>query len=262
LQDADERLRAGDLDGARAILTETLKGQPADQRARMFLFQLLCILGDWDRASTHLRLLASISPSAQMLAAHYGMAIVAERAREGAFRGEAAIPVLGPPCPWAEQLTAALGALARGEAADGSALRDAALAEAPLTPGAVDGAAFEWIADADGRFGPTLEVILFEQWGLLPFASLSEIRSEGPMDLRDLVWLPAQLVFRSGQSANALLPVRYPGTTATADAALQLARGVDWRDGPWGQEGVGQRVLALSDGSDVDLLSLRQLVLN
>jgi type VI secretion system protein ImpE len=65
---ADELLRAGDVDGARAALIEVVRAKPSDHTARMFLFQLLCVLGEWDKAKSQLAILAQLSPEAQMLA--------------------------------------------------------------------------------------------------------------------------------------------------------------------------------------------------
>lgn len=45
MSDADELLSTGDLGGARAALVELVRSQPADEQARMFLFQLLAVTG-------------------------------------------------------------------------------------------------------------------------------------------------------------------------------------------------------------------------
>ena len=100
------------------------------------------------------------------------------------------------------------------------------------------------------------------RWGLTPFEAVASITSEGASDLRDLVWYPVQIAFKTGQSVAAFLPARYPGTTRCEEADLLLCRRTDWHDGAAGQEGLGQRLWTLSDGSDVDLLSLRRLVLS
>lgn len=255
----DDMLRAGDLDGARAALVEMVKRAPTDQSARLFLFQLFCLIGEWDRASAQLRALASLSPEAQMLAVNYNLAIEAEKNRAQVFAGQAQPALLTSSSPWAGDLAAALGALAQGRVDEAEARRDLAFDAAPDTPGELDGRPFDWIADADTRFGPALEAIIAGRWGLVPFDAIDSLRSEGPKDLRDLVWLPVELAFKSGQSVNALLPTRYPGSEACEDAALRLARRTDWRDEAWGEAGSGQHEWSLSDGSDVGLLSLRRL---
>lgn len=260
MTDADELLRAGDLEGVRQTLVETIKRAPADVPARLFLFQLLCVTGDWDKAKTHLRTLASLSPEAQMLAVNYNLAIDAELVRREVFAGRAPPALLVGDSPWAGDLAAALGALAAGRTEEAQARRAQAFDAAPDTPGEIDGVRFEWIADADVRFGPAFEAIIAGRWGLVPFDAVERIESSGPRDLRDLVWLPVELAFRTGTSVNAMLPVRYPGTEAGDDNGLKLARGTIWRDAPGGESGVGQHVWSTGGESDIDLLSLRRLV--
>ncbi len=259
MADADELMRAGDLDGARAALIEGVKKSPSDQTIRMFLFQLQCLSGEWDKAQTHLRTLASLSPQAQMLAVTYNLAIEAERGRAEVFAGKAPPVLLVSSSPWAGDLAAALGAQARGNLDEAAEKRDKAFDAAPDTPGELDGVAFEWLADGDARFGPTLEAIIAGRWGLVPFDAIESIKSEGPQDLRDLVWLPVQLAFKSGQSVNAMLPVRYPGSETAADTAVRMARRTDWLSEPWGPQGLGQHEWSLSGGDDAGLLSVRRL---
>ena len=255
---ADDLLRAGDLDAARAALVDTVRRAPSDQPARMFLFQLLVVAGEWDKASAQLKALAQLSPEAQMLATVYNQAIEAEKARTAAFSGRGAFSVLIGEEAWMGDLAASLQAFATGAVDEGEARREAAFAAAPETPGSADGRAFAWIADADGRFGPAVEMILYGRWGLVPFCLIEEISFEGPTDLRDVVWAPAQVRFKSGQSSAVLLPARYPGSEG-GDAQARLGRSTTWREGPSGEEGVGQRLFSFDDGEDVGILSLKKL---
>ena len=259
MADADELMRAGDLDGARAALIEGVKKAPGDQSIRMFLFQLQCLSGEWDKAQTHLRTLASLSPEAQMLAVTYNIAIEAERARAEVFAGKGPPALLVSSSAWAGDLAAALAAGSRGDAAEAAEKRERAFDAAPDTPGDLDGVAFDWIGDGDARFGPSLEAIIAGRWGLVPFDAIESVKSEGPRDLRDLVWLPAQVAFKTGQSVNAMLPVRYPGSESAEDTAIRMARRTDWRDESWGPAGLGQHEWSMSGGEDVGLLSLRRL---
>ena len=232
----------------------------------MFLFQLLCISGEWDKALTQLRALAQLSPEAQNALGRGTLlrAIEAgEVPRSQVFKGSR------PPCAllgvssstWAERprLAPSRPLCARPLSRMLDALRDKAFEAAPETPGDLNGTPFDWIADGDARFGPALEAIIAGQWGLLPFDAVEKIQSEGPRDLRDIVWLPAQVFFKTGQSVAALLPARYPGSESSPDASLRLTRGTDWVDQPWGQAGIGQHEWSLSGGEDVGILSLRRL---
>jgi protein involved in temperature-dependent protein secretion len=260
MSNPNELLRSGDLRGAREGLVQQVKQSPQDQGARMFLFQLMCVLGEWDKAGAQLRALATLSPEAQMLAVTYNQTIEAERTREQVFAGQAQPALLVSGVDWAGDLVAAVGAFAQGRSDEGTARRDAAFEAAPDTAGTFnDDAAFDWIADADARFGPSFEAVIHGRWGLVPFQSVAKITSEGPQDLRDLVWLPAQIEFKTGQSAAAMLPARYPGTAESEDPDLLLSRSTDWRAGPSGEEGIGQRLWSLGESQETGILSLRRL---
>jgi type VI secretion system protein ImpE len=259
MSNADDLLRAGDLDGARQALIERVKRAPDDQPSRMFLFQLFCILGEWDKAKAQLKVLTQLSPEAQMLAVAYNMAIDAEIEREKTFAGQAPPALLVNTSPWAEDLAVALNALVQGRDDDAQAARERAFDAAPDTPGQFGDQAFDWIADADPRFGPAFEAVIHGRWGLVPFDAVRKITSDGPQDLRDLVWLPVEIEFKTGQGVAAILPARYPGARSETDANLLLARGTDWRDGPAGAEGVGQKVWSLGDDAEIGILSLRHL---
>lgn len=251
----DTRLRNGDLDAIRGDLADTLRARPDDQRARMYLFQLYCISGEWDKARIQLKALAQLSPEAQMLSVAYNLAIEGEVARSAACRGLDPAVLLDASPIWAVELANAFAADPRGAAE----MRARAFDSSPDTPGEVDGRAFDYLFDGDGRFGPAFEAIVAGRWGLLPFCAVEEIRTDGPVDLRDLAWLPAEVRLREGGSVAALLPVRYPDTEHEADSQLRLARRTEWREDQELVRGVGQRVWTTSSGEDVGILSFRHI---
>lgn len=257
MADADVLLRDGDLAGARAALVETVRARPSDQQARMFLFQLLALAGEWDKARNQLRALAQLSPEAQMLAVTYEQAMDAEKLRAAVFAGVEPMPLLAGKDGWAQGLAHAMTLRARGNEAEAQHARDAAFDAAPDTPGTLNGVHFDWVADADSRFGPAFEVILGGRYGLVAFDQVTKISSDGPRDLRDTVWYPVQIAFRSGQSAAAFLPARYPGSEEASDNALRLGRSTAWVERDEESEGVGQHVWTFSDGDDLGLLQLR-----
>ena len=224
----------------------------------MFLFQLLAAAGEWDKAKRQLQTLAQLSGEAQMLAVAYGQAIDAELERNEIFAGRqrARQHVASD---WAEGVIEAIEHFSAGRIAEGEAARDAAFDAAPDMPGRFDDIGFEWIADADSRFGPCFEAIIGGRYGIQPFDQVSRITSEGPRDLRDLIWYPVQIAFTSGQSVAAFLPARYPGSEQSGEVSERLGRATGWIEAPWGEAGSGQRVWSLSDGEDHGLLTLRTL---
>lgn len=258
---ADSLLRDGDLGGARAELVDMVRKTPGNVEARMFLFQLLALTGEWAKARAQLTALAQLSPEAQMFSVAYGQAIDAELARADAFAGAAPVSLLVKSQPWTEDLVTALTHEIAGRFDEADNLRGKAYDAAPDMPGTVDGVDFDWIADADHRFGPALEAIIAGKWGLLPLDAVDKITCEGPKDLRDLMWLPVQIAFRSGSSVAGFLPARYPGTESSGDNAAILGRITSEAETPLGSVLTGQRLLALSTGDDRGLLALRSLVM-
>ncbi len=259
MPNADQLVSEGRLDEARSALVAQVRATPSDETARMFLFQLLALSGEWDKATSQLEALAQLSPAAEMLKVAYSGAIAAEADRASAFAGTSTPPLLVDSA-WAGGLAEAIRLFGAGQADEAIELRDRTFADAPDTPGTIDDVRFDWIADADSRFGPTIEAIVAGRWGLIPFDAIAAIKSEGVTDLRDLIWYPVEIALRSGQSVAAFLPARYPGTGKAEDPAHRLARATAWTPSPWGEAGTGQRLWSLSGGEDVPLLSLRSLV--
>jgi type VI secretion system protein ImpE len=250
--DAEQFFKAGDLPAARAALAAELRSKPDDVRARQFFWQLLAIVGDLDKADAQLKALGGVQASAMMLGSVYMQVINAERLRTRTFAGEIAPRSLVGTEPWVQGLLDALAATIKGEAGAG-ARHEAALAEAPMSGGSIEGEAFEWLADADSRFGPMLEVIIGADYGFIPFVAMNRIRAAAVADLRDTVWRPAEISLKSGQSSMVFIPARYPGTAETGDSALLLGRRTDWIDHDGLQIGLGQRLLA-TDSDDLGIL--------
>ena len=260
--DAEQALRTGDPAGALAALQGMVRDKPDDARLRVFLFQLLCVLGQWERAQTQLELCAQLDPAALAMREMYREAILCERVRSDVFEGIRSPMLFGEPEGWIALLIESLIRAGRGEAAAAEKLRGDAFEQAPTTSGTLDDQPFSWIADADMRLGPVLEAIVNGRYYWIPFSRLARIDIEEPTDLRDSVWVPAQLRFSNGGEAVALIPVRYPGSESADDGVLALARKTDWiESSPGVFRGCGQRVIA-TDAGEYPLLEIRHIVLH
>lgn len=256
---AEAALAVGDLAGARSALVGAIRAAPGDVALRSFLFQLSCVTGDWDRAAKQLDVVAQLDPAAMDLASDYRAAIAAEAVRSNVFAGRARPAIFGATAPWLDGMIAALAQDAAGESDAAADARAAALEAAPSRAGEIDGAPFAWLADADTRLGPVLEVVMNGAYRWLPFAEIARLEVTPPTDLRDAVWTVAMLTVTGGGEWPVLIPTRYPGSEASPDAAIALARRTEWI--PLGGDhaaGLGQRLLA-HDRGDVALLDLRAL---
>lgn len=261
LQAAETAVKAGDPRAALQHLTTAVKAKPADAKLRIFMAQLLCVLGQWERAHTQLNVCADMDAKAIPMREMSGHALRCELIRAAVFEGKRSPMVFGQPEQWLAMLIESLLQAGTGNAALAADLAARAFDAAPATAGTVDGQPFEWIADADSRLGPVLEAFVNGRYYWIPFSRLSRISLDLPTDLRDMVWLPAQLHFDNGGETVALIPTRYPGSQSSTDGAIQLARKTEWQDqGADRFFGLGQRVLS-TDAGDLDLLSVRLIEL-
>jgi len=258
---ATDLLRAGHAKEALAQLEAEVRKEPSNVNHRVFLFQLLAILGAWERAAAQLDVVGQIDAKALPMVQTYQTALSCELLRNRVFEGEKSPLIFGDPEDWIAHLLEALRLTASGNHAEAERMRMSALDRAPATPGQIDGKDFEWIADADSRMGPVCEAILNGKYYWIPFHRLQSVEVEPPADLRDFVWIPAKLTFANGGESVALLPTRYPGSETHADDMIRTARRTDWRQVSEGTFlGVGQRMYA-TDAGEYALMDIRSIQL-
>ncbi|MEM8699971.1 MAG: tetratricopeptide repeat protein, partial [Pseudomonadota bacterium] len=97
---AEELLKKGDLAGALAALQDRVRKDPSDAKLRIFLFQLLSVMGDWTRAIQQLKSSGTLDAAANTMAQMYREAIICEVYREKVFAGEKAPLIFGEPEDW------------------------------------------------------------------------------------------------------------------------------------------------------------------
>ncbi|HEY6447480.1 MAG TPA: type VI secretion system accessory protein TagJ [Acidobacteriaceae bacterium] len=227
--DALSLYRAGQLQPAIDALGVELKKQPLDTKRRTFLFELLCFAGDYDRAAKQLDILSDSSKEAAAGAMLYRSALHAERTRQEMF--------------------------ARDELPLASAH--------PSPSGALNGHAFDGIADADPRIGSHLEVFIAGSYTWVPFVHIESVETEPPKRLRDLLWLPAILHatpdFRLQDLGEVLLPVLAPLSWKSAEDAVRLGRITEWLDDArYGEVPAGLKLLRFGDEEE-PFLQMRSL---
>lgn len=258
---AEQSLRNGDLDGSLHQLQEAVRNNPGDSKLRVFLFQLLSVLGQWERALNQLNVASELDAGALAMAQMYREALHCEVLRAQVFEGKKSPVVFGQPDQWLALLIESLLLHGRGKHREAETLRAQAFEEAEPTIGTIDGQPFEWIADADSRLGPVCEAIVNGRYYWLPFSHVQTIAIDEPEDLRDLVWMPAHFRFENGGESVALIPTRYPGSQKSDDPELLLSRKTIWIEAESGiYHGLGQRLFA-TDKGEIPLMDTRNITL-
>jgi type VI secretion system protein ImpE len=274
---SQQALRNAELARALEELKNEVRREPAVAKHRVYMFQLACVMGDWDRALTQLNVARDMNAECLSMAQTYQELIQCEALRREVFAGARAPLFFGEPEPWIALVMEATRLSGAGKHAEAASLRAEAFEDVTPSSGlafphgqaaadsagaAADpepGTPFEWIADADSRLGPMLEAVINGRYYWIPFSRMRRVDFEKPTDLRDFVWLPAHFEWTNGGEVVGFVPSRYPESDAATDDLIRLARKTEWK--PVGDEvfhGLGLRVLA-TDGAEYPLFELRQL---
>ena len=256
---AEELLQAGQLGEALAALEAEVRADPTNAKLRVFLFQLLSVLGDWERALTQLNGAAELDSMNLLMAQVCRAALNCEALRAEIFAGKRSPLIFGEPDEWMGLLVQANQMTAEGKYEASQKLRERAFDAATAIPGSIDSRRFQWISDADSRLGPVLEVIFDGKYYWVPFTAIKRIQIDPPTDLRDAVWIPAHFTWVNGGETAGLIPTRYPDSEASEDNAIRLARKTEWVEQPGNLYlGLGQRMFA-TDKDEFPLLQIRQI---
>ncbi|MFT4810706.1 MAG: type VI secretion system protein ImpE [Paraglaciecola sp.] len=255
---AESLLKSGDLTACKAQLFSEIKKDPSNVNLRIFLFQLSCINRDWQRAKTQLDVLKDLSDSTLAMVNTYTQLIECELKREKVLSGDVEPICFGEPSDWLACYVKAYQLYCINEIDQAKQLIQQGAELAPMISGTVDEEPFEWLSDADVRFGPAIEVMLNGGYYWLPLEYISEINFEPVDDLRDLVWRAANLTLKNKGQLIVFIPVRYPISPETSDPQL-LARTCDWQEPVVDfYVGSGQRVF-MSDKKEYPLLNIKSI---
>lgn len=255
--DYEQALKDGRLADALAGVEKIIRAQPAEVKHRIFLFQLLSVMSEWQRAGKQLDVIRKLDDSALAMVHMYQTAISCELFREAVFRGEHDPVFMGDPEEWQALLLQSFKLAASERHTESEQVRERAFEMAPMSTGQLDGEGFSWIADADPRLGPVLEMIVEGRYMWVSFSHIAELTVEEPTDLRDIVWLPSHVRWHNGGESYALIFARYPGSERKDE--LALGRLTEWdslSDNFY--TGFGQKQLS-TDLNDYSLFDIRKI---
>jgi type VI secretion system protein ImpE len=231
MKQATDLLKAGKLNDAIQSVIQTVRDAPTDDKARTFLFELLCFAGEYDRAEKHLDALLENKTETLHGSLLYKAALHAQRTRESFYANKE--------------------------------YQNSSAETAPAVSASINGKQYENVRDADPRIGARLEVFAGGSFMWIPFKHLERVEIEKPKRLRDLLWTPSRVVNVSTfqeELGDVLLPAITAEATRDESELVKLGRetyfGVD-EDGL--EIPVGQKLL-LADDEEIPLLEVRELV--
>jgi len=259
MMQAKELFQAGKLNEAIEELVREVKANPNDGSRRTFLFELSCLVGDWERAARQLDVIGHQSAEAELGVMVYRANMKAEQERRRVFAEGVQPHFLREPPAYVDLQVSALGQIIRGEFTEARATLDRAEEERPAMAGKFDGQDFQDFRDYDDRLGGVLELIVKDKYAWLPFEQIKRFEILPPKQLRDMLWASARIEALDGTIGEVYVPTLYPGTSDSDNNQLRLGRMTDWKEvGEDLCNGVGLR-LFLVDGQDRTLFEAKSV---
>ncbi len=226
---AKELFRSGELTAAITQLISEVKARPTDTSARIFLFELLCLAGEWERAERQLDVIATQGAQTELGVMAYRNCLKAERERRKLWAEGAEPHFLADPPAYVELHLDAIRQARESNFAAARALLDRAEEQRPALPGTVDGAAFYDWRDADDFVAPVLEVAVKDQYAWIPLAQIRRLQIGRPEQLRDLLFAPVRVELMDGMQGQFFLLALYAGSSEAANEQAKLGRATEWQ---------------------------------
>jgi len=228
---AREFLKNGDLTQAIEQAQHDVRARPLDSRDRMFLFELLCFAGQWDRATGQLDTLTEFSAdkaAGDLVLCRELLGAQVERER---FLSAGKPPrfFIEPPSTVATILDAWVR-LRAGELAEAAQRLEQSEAGRLPPRGRLGQARFEDFRDTDDALAGVLEAFARGVYYWVPWEDIQYLDVQPPRSLRDLLWAPARIALAQGILGEIYLPCLYPGSAGQSDDLVRLGRKTDWVD--------------------------------
>ncbi len=258
--DAKELIRAGKLSEARSRLVAEVKAAPGDFGLRTLLFQVLCLLGEWDKAALHLDTVATQDIKSEVAAQAYRNLVHAEKQREEVFTSGRR-PAFMPEMPsYAEAFLEVWDLVSKDRVEAAEAAYTSIIEALPLPSGTLNSKPFAGFRDTNSFLSPFFEAFVHDRYVWLPVAAVREITIPPPKTLFDTLWVSCHLTTWEGLAMNCFLPSLYPLSHRHEDDRVKLGRMTDWKSaGGFFVRATGQHVFEVGE-EDVNLLEIRELV--
>src|SRR5262245_23148058 len=101
-------IKAGQLGPALTRLQEEVRSNGGAASLRLLLVQLLCVMGQWERARAQLQVLDSLDEKYRPFVGVMGQALTGEALRREVFSGNKTPMILGEPPAWIAGLVQAM----------------------------------------------------------------------------------------------------------------------------------------------------------
>jgi type VI secretion system protein ImpE len=243
--DAQELYRQGKLDEAIQAMNEEVRADPADPDKRSLLSDLLCIVGNYDRADLQLDAIGKVLPGAVAAIGLTRQLVRAEQWRQQCF-AEGRVPEFVDKPGEREKLYLQAMLLVREGSLEEAAgvIQQVEELRAPLS-GTSNGTAFDDFRDCDDLTAGVFEVLTSTgKYFWIPMGHVERIEFRPIERPRDLLWRRVGMDVRGGPDGEVFIPAIYAPTPE--DNPARMGRTTEWSETE-PVRGVGLRSFLVGD---------------
>ncbi len=257
--EAKELIRAGKLGEARSQLVSEVRDRPGNAATRTLLFQVMALLGEWDKAERHLDVLAAQDVKTEIGVQAYRNLLNMERQRHETFELGRRPPLVPASPPYLELVFLLWESLNQNDIDEASALQDKIDAARPGIAGQCNDKPFTGFSDTDAYLAPFVEAMIHDRYVWIPVECIRELLLPSPRTLLDTIWAPAHITTWEGLTLQCNLPVLYPESCKHAADPIKMGRLTEWvHIGGRFSRGFGQHVFQVGD-DELGLLEIREI---
>lgn len=231
MEQAKALLAANDLEGAIQAGIAHVKSKPTDMTARTFLFELMIMAGEFDRAEKQLDVLGQQDANALLGTQIYRQCIACEKKRQKVFNSDAVPDFITAKPAYTQLLLDSILDLRNGNVAGAREKLDQSEAERPANAGKLNGEReFQDFRDYNDLTASVLEVFLKGEYLWIPLEFVRKIELTPPKSLRDVCWAQGTIEMLDGTNGEIHLPALYNNSAKHEDGAIRLGKATDWTD--------------------------------
>ncbi len=226
---AHDLFRAGKIDEAIDAMNAEVRAHPSDPDRRAFLADLLCTVGNFERADIQLDAIAKVVPGSVPTVALVRQLIRAEQWRQQCFREGRVPEFLSLPGEPLQASLRALVALREGDVGTAAELLSAVEEQRRPLAGICNGAPFDDIRDVDDLSSSFFEVLTSTgKYYWIPMEHVIRVELRPLERARDLIWRRAGMEVRGGPDGEVFLPAIY--APAPTERAACMGRVTEWSE--------------------------------
>lgn len=260
MNEAKTLLESGNLKGAVEAALGFVKANPTNPSARIFLFELSAFAGDWERAKRQLDVIGHQDTTAMIGSKILEQCVIAENKRADFFaKGEKPTFLASPP-DYIYGLLTANNRVREGNLGEAREILDKVDEQRPAFACKINGEESADFRDYNDLTSVVLEVIIKDDYVVVPFEQIEKITFSEPKSLRDYFWRQATLETDNGTNGEVFIPTLYNDTWRSSNDQIRLGKATDWRE--IGEDiylGEGTKLFALGDGTHKTILDLQTI---